>query len=120
MVVSSASSASSGASRQGLPSWLGAATAAKTNMPIEESSGYHKQPPPNASKPISDSTLSFRERAFSAAGAAVISAILVNPLDVAKVKFDPPCSPFFFPWFICLRVNYCFRFLGMAVDEIHL
>lgn len=32
-----------------------------------------------------DVTLSFGERAFSAAGAAVLSAVLVNPLDVAKV-----------------------------------
>lgn len=99
MVVGSASSASSGASRQGLPSWIGAATTRAVeldNMPIEESSAYHKQkqPPSNASKPISDSTLSFGQRAFSAAGAAVISAILVNPLDVAKVKFEPPVPLF--------------------------
>lgn len=32
-----------------------------------------------------DVTLGFGERAFSAAGAAVLSAVLVNPLDVAKV-----------------------------------
>lgn len=28
-----------------------------------------------------------KEKAISAAGAAVISAVLVNPLDVAKVSF---------------------------------
>lgn len=32
-----------------------------------------------------DVSLGFGERAFSAAGAAVLSAVLVNPLDVAKV-----------------------------------
>lgn len=34
-----------------------------------------------------DSKMGFGERAISAAGAAVLSAILVNPLDVAKVGF---------------------------------
>lgn len=34
-----------------------------------------------------DSDLGFGERAFSAAGAALISALLVNPLDIAKVLF---------------------------------
>lgn len=34
----------------------------------------------------SDSDLGIGERALSAAGAAVISAIIVNPLDVAKVS----------------------------------
>lgn len=33
----------------------------------------------------SDGKLGFPERAFAAAGAAFLSAILVNPLDVAKV-----------------------------------
>lgn len=39
------------------------------------------------SSTVSDDKLGFFERAFSAAGAAVLSAILVNPLDVAKVLF---------------------------------
>ncbi|KAG6491699.1 hypothetical protein ZIOFF_046635 [Zingiber officinale] len=37
----------------------------------------------------SDADMSFAERAFSAAGAAVVSAIIVNPLDVAKGFLAP-------------------------------
>lgn len=33
--------------------------------------------------------LGIAERAFSAAGAAFLSAVIVNPLDVAKVLFLP-------------------------------
>lgn len=33
-----------------------------------------------------NNTMGFSERALSAAGAAFLSAILVNPLDVAKVS----------------------------------
>lgn len=35
---------------------------------------------------VTEYKLGFTERAFSAAGAAVLSAIIVNPLDVAKVS----------------------------------
>jgi solute carrier family 25, member 39/40 len=48
--------------------------------------------PPSSSVSSSDNSLldsdykmGFSERAIAAAGAAVVSAILVNPLDVAKV-----------------------------------
>ncbi|CAI9768855.1 unnamed protein product [Fraxinus pennsylvanica] len=37
---------------------------------------------------ISDENLVFGERAFSAAGAAFLSAIIVNPLDVAKTRLQ--------------------------------
>lgn len=37
------------------------------------------------SKNLPDGKLGIAERAFSAAGAAFLSAIIVNPLDVAKV-----------------------------------
>ncbi|KAL5993536.1 hypothetical protein ACLOJK_014461 [Asimina triloba] len=86
-------------SRHTLPSWLtaasrvdfdsgAAAAAANVSMPDSvfadglDSSHHHH----HSSKPLSsDFNMGFAERAFSAAGAAVLSAILVNPLDVAKV-----------------------------------
>ncbi|KAH9677364.1 mitochondrial carrier protein MTM1 [Citrus sinensis] len=42
---------------------------------------------------VSDRKLGLGERAFSAAGAAFLSAIIVNPLDVAKMFADLRCSP---------------------------
>ena len=40
----------------------------------------------DSKKSVFDTNLGFGERAFSAAGAAAISAVLVNPLDIAKVE----------------------------------
>lgn len=46
-----------------------------------------------------DGNLGVGERAFSAAGAAFLSAIIVNPLDVAKVKLLLPSFGFMqFVW----------------------
>lgn len=39
-------------------------------------------------KSTSGGNLGLTERAFSAAGAAFLSAIIVNPLDLAKVIYD--------------------------------
>lgn len=43
---------------------------------------------PRRSNTLSDANLSFGERSLSAAAAAVVSAILVNPLDIAKTRLQ--------------------------------
>lgn len=75
-----------GSSRQGLPSWMGVATATRK---VESDKIMVKEE--SSSSQISEVNLSFRERALSAAGAAFISAVIVNPLDVAKVLFLEFC-----------------------------
>jgi len=49
-------------------------------------------------KSSNNDNLGIAQRAFSAAGAAFLSAVIVNPLDVAKVLFLP--LPAFFNYFI--------------------
>nr|ACU23598.1 unknown [Glycine max] len=44
--------------------------------------------PPPPQKPFNSDQLGIGERAFSAAGAAFLSAIIVNPLDVAKTRLQ--------------------------------
>ncbi|XP_047324321.1 mitochondrial carrier protein MTM1 [Impatiens glandulifera] len=44
--------------------------------------------PDQPKTPSPDVSLGFGERAFSAAGAAVLSAVLVNPLDVVKTRLQ--------------------------------
>lgn len=70
-------------SRQSIPWWIsGAATRVdfEGNASSAEQQNHHP-------KPISDSNLNFADRTFSAAGAAFFSAIVLNPLDIAKVIF---------------------------------
>ena len=50
---------------------------------MEQASGSGPPPPP---QPAAERDMGFAERSLAAAGAAVVSAVLVNPLDVAKVR----------------------------------
>lgn len=84
--------------RQSIPSWLSAAATRvdfegnPSTMLEDGKDGCSSEQQQHRSKPISDANLGFGERALSAAGAAVLSSILVNPLDIAKVF---PASLFF-------------------------
>lgn len=57
-----------------------------------------------------DSNVGLLERSISAAGAAVISAILVNPLDVAKV-------PSYFKVFIFIFKQVILRLVVVCVEK---
>lgn len=84
-----------GCSRHNLPSWMSAASRVDfDNLPRPAPGGDAAPPPPPQSPghgSAADAELGFAERALSAAGAAFLSAIIVNPLDVAKViGFETP------------------------------
>lgn len=57
------------------------------SMVTEGIEAAQPQPQPRRSTTTSNDQLGVTERAFSAAGAAFLSAIIVNPLDVAKVFY---------------------------------
>ncbi|CAL9101045.1 unnamed protein product [Musa textilis] len=57
------------------------------------SSSPSSAPSPPCRLSSSDSKMGFAERAISAAGAALVSSIIVNPLDVAKICMAVRCYP---------------------------
>jgi solute carrier family 25, member 39/40 len=78
-----------GCSRGSLPTWMTAA-AARVDLSggvTPSHQGPSSSSPSSGPSPAAgaDQELGMYERAFSAAGAAFVSAIIVNPLDVAKV-----------------------------------
>ena len=105
-----------GSSRQGLPSWITAAAAATTTrVDIEgiNNSSEEGSPKYEESKTVpsaSDFDLGFAERAFAAAGAAVLSAVIVNPLDVAKVT-----NSLSFLFFFYFNFSIATHFLQLSI-----
>lgn len=76
------------ASKPGVPSWISAA--AVTKLDFEGKENMLKEAATSSSssystRGLADVDLGFGERALAAAGAAALSAVIVNPLDVAKV-----------------------------------
>ncbi|KAF8412146.1 hypothetical protein HHK36_000102 [Tetracentron sinense] len=72
-----------------------------SQMFTEEKEASSSPPPQqNQSNTPSDANLGFAERSFSAAGAAFLSAIIVNPLDVAKTRLQAQAAgvPYSPPW----------------------
>ncbi|XP_020395078.1 mitochondrial carrier protein MTM1-like isoform X2 [Zea mays] len=82
-----------GCSRGSLPTWMTAA-AARVDLSggVTPSHQGSPSPPHSSSGPApaagADQQLGLFERALSAAGAAFVSAIIVNPLDVAKTRLQ--------------------------------
>ncbi|XP_039005484.1 mitochondrial carrier protein MTM1-like, partial [Hibiscus syriacus] len=92
--------------RQGFPSWINAASVSRVDFEgnvetkiktsLDDSSTLN-------SKAVTDVNLSFGERALSAAGAAFISAVIINPLDVAKTRLQAQAAGV--PYKTCFETN---------------
>ncbi|XVE73751.1 hypothetical protein DITRI_Ditri11bG0143300 [Diplodiscus trichospermus] len=96
-------------SRQGLPSWVSAAAANRVDFEGNAENMLkdgHNDSTILTSKPVNDVNLSFGERTFSAAGAAFLSAIIVNPLDVAKTRLQAQAAGV--PYQTCFETNTMF------------
>ncbi|MCL7026101.1 hypothetical protein MKW94_011880, partial [Papaver nudicaule] len=63
-----------------------------------------------------DINLGFGERTFSAAGAAVLSVILVNPLDVAKTRLQAQVAGVNATEYICARMTAFGIFSDLRCD----
>ncbi|XP_009377260.2 mitochondrial carrier protein MTM1 isoform X1 [Pyrus x bretschneideri] len=78
-------------SRHGLPSWMTTVAASRVDFEGNVDTMFREAKEQQKlfhSMRVSDANLGFGERALSAAGAAFVSAILVNPLDVAKTRLQ--------------------------------
>ncbi|KAF0899414.1 hypothetical protein E2562_019532 [Oryza meyeriana var. granulata] len=89
----------------GLPAWMSAAAAARVDLSgggagVMPGTGASSQPGSSGSQQAAaDQELGMAERALSAAGAAFVSAIIVNPLDVAKTRLQAQAAgvPYYQP-----------------------
>ncbi|OAY82453.1 Mitochondrial carrier protein MTM1 [Ananas comosus] len=108
-----------GCSRHNLPSWMSAASRVDfDNLPRPAPGGDAAAPPPPQSPgrgSAADAELGFAERALSAAGAAFLSAIIVNPLDVAKTRLQAQAAgvPYYHP-----SQHQCGRMASLGPSEM--